>query len=93
MVKIGFVGCGGIAQEHLKHLRTINDVKIVGVCDAIAARAKAFAAEAGTEVYADPISLYDKGKPDAVCVAVPPFAHGAIEEEAAARGIHLFVEK
>ncbi len=93
MVKIGFVGCGGIAQEHLKHLRTINDVKIVGVCDAIAARSRAFAAEAGAEVYADPVSLYDKAKPDAVCVAVPPFAHGAIEEEAAARGIHLFVEK
>jgi len=93
MLKIGFVGCGGIAQEHLKHLRTANDVKIVGVCDTNAVRAKAFSAASGGEVCADPVSLYDKTKPDAVYVAVPPFAHGAVEEEAAARGIHLFVEK
>lgn len=93
MVKIGFVGCGGIAMEHLKHLRTMGDVKIAGVCDANAARAKAFAGEAGSEAFADHTALYDKAKPDAVYVAVPPFAHGAIEEEAAARGIHLFVEK
>lgn len=93
MVKIGFVGCGGIAQEHLKHLRTMQEVKIVGACDTNAARAKAFAAGAGGEVHADPVSLYDKARPDAVYVTVPPFAHGAIEEEAAARGIHLFVEK
>jgi predicted dehydrogenase len=93
MVKIGFVGCGGIAQEHLKQLRTMNEVRMVGVCDANAARARAFAATAGCEAHFDPVSLYDKAKPDAVYVTVPPFAHGAIEEEAAARGIHLFVEK
>ncbi len=93
MVKIGFVGCGGIAREHLKHLQSMGEVKIVGVCDANAARARAFGADSGGETYADPVSLYDKAKPDAVYVAVPPFAHGAIEEEAAARGIHLFVEK
>ncbi len=93
MVKIGFVGCGGIAREHLKHLRGMSDVKIVGTCDTHAGRAKAFAADAGCEVYADSVALYEKAKPDAVYVAVPPFAHGAIEEGAAARGIHLFVEK
>jgi len=68
-------------------------VKIVGLCDIDASRAKAAAASAGGEVYADPVSLYEKAKPDAVYVTVPPNAHGAIEEEAAKRGIHLFIEK
>lgn len=93
MVKIGFVGCGGIAHTHLGHLKAMGDVRVVGACDVNAARCRAFAAAAGCETHADPVSLYEKARPDAVYVAVPPFAHGMIEEEAAARGIHLFVEK
>jgi predicted dehydrogenase len=37
--------------------------------------------------------MYDKVKPQAVFVAVPPFAHVGMEEAAAQRGIHLFIEK
>ncbi len=92
-VTIGFVGCGGIASVHLDRLLARNDVRVVGCCDANPERAEQFAAKSGATVYKDPVSLYDGAKPRAVYVAVPPDAHGSIETEAAARGMHLFIEK
>ncbi len=93
MVKVGFVGCGGIAQEHYRHLSNIAEVRIVGHCDLDEARAAAGAAKCGGEAFTDFRAMYDKVKPDAVYVCVPPDAHGGMEEAALERGIHLFIEK
>ncbi|MBI4558060.1 MAG: Gfo/Idh/MocA family oxidoreductase [Candidatus Hydrogenedentes bacterium] len=93
MVKVAFVGCGGIQNEHYKHLCAMDDVRLVGHCDVEKARAEAAAEKYGGDVFTDYKALYDKTKPDAVYVSVPPFAHVGMEEEAAGRGIHLFVEK
>ena len=32
-IKIGFIGGGGIAREHMKHLSEIEDVELVAVTD------------------------------------------------------------
>lgn len=93
MVKVAFVGCGGIMEEHYKHLSVMPNVKIVGHCDSDGARAKSAADRFGGEAFTDFAVMYDKTKPRAVYVGVPPFAHGEIETAAAARGIHLFIEK
>lgn len=93
MTRVGFIGCGGIMEEHYKHLSGMCNVKMVGHCDVDAERAKSAAERYGGEAFPDFIEMYDKAKPRAVFIAVPPFAHGAIEEAAAERGIHLFIEK
>lgn len=93
MIKVGFVGCGGIMQVHYKHLSAMDDVKLVGHCDIEKDRAERGAAEFGGEAFTEFEAMYDKTKPDAVYVAVPPYAHCGMEEAAAERGIHLFIEK
>lgn len=93
MIKIAAVGCGGVMREHYRHLRAHPEVRIVGHFDADRARAEAAAAKFGGEAYDSLEALYDKARPDAAYIAVPPYAHGDAEEFAAARGIHFFVEK
>ncbi len=93
MVKIAFVGCGKIMAKHGKYLSAHDDAKIVGHCDVNKTSAEKATSEFGGTAFTDPSAMFDKVKPDAVYVCVPPFAHGDIEEAAAERGIHLFIEK
>lgn len=93
MVKLGFVGCGGIMQEHYKHLSAMTGVRMVGHCDIIKERAETAASRFGGDAFTEFEALYDKTKPHAVFIAVPPYAHCGMEEAAAERGIHLFIEK
>jgi len=92
-LRLGFVGVGGIAQRHLGNAAKRCDVEIVGHADIIFERAEAAAEKFGGRAYPHCVELYDREKPDAVVICTPPYAHGEIEEEAAARGIHFFVEK
>lgn len=93
MVKVAFVGCGGIMQEHYRHLSQMDDVKMVGHCDIVKDRADTAAKTFGGQSFTEFEAMYDKVKPEAVFIAVHPSAHVGMEEAAAERGIHLFVEK
>jgi len=92
-LRVGFVGVGGIAKRHLGYCAKREDVEMVGYADVNPALAEAVAEQHGGAAYGDCKELYDKEKPDAIVICTPPFAHGEIEEEAAKRGIHFFVEK
>jgi len=92
-LRIGFVGVGGIAQRHLGNAAARDDVEIVGHADVIVERAQTAADKFGGRAYDNCVELYDVEKPDAIVICTPPYAHGDIEEEACARGIHFFVEK
>jgi len=92
-LRLGFVGVGGIAKRHLGYSAEREDVEMVGYADVDLSRAEACAEEYGGNAYGDCKELYDKEKPDAIVICTPPFGHGEIEEEAAKRGIHFFVEK
>ena len=93
MIKLGFVGCGGIMQEHYKHLSAMSGIKMAGHCDIIKERAESASSRFGGDAFTEFEAMYDKVKPQAVYVAVPPYAHCGMEEAAAERGIHLFIEK
>ena len=92
-LKIGFVGVGGISQRHLGNASKRDDIEILGHADIIMSRAEAAAETYGGRAYNCCVDLYENEKPDAVVICTPPYAHGDIEEEAAKRGIHFFVEK
>lgn len=93
MIGVAFVGCGGIMEEHYRHLVKMANVKMLGHCDVEEARARHAAERFGGESFTNCKTMFDKLKPEALYVAVPPFAHGDVEVMAAERGIHLFVEK
>lgn len=92
-VRIGFVGTGGIAGHHLKQLQEVEGARIVALCDVVAERAEARAAEFGGRAYRDHHAMLEQQPLDALYVCVPPFAHEDVELLAAGRGIHLLVEK
>ncbi len=92
-LKVGFVGTGGIAKRHLDNTAKRDDIEMVGYADVAVDRARTAAETYGGNAYADFRELYDGEKPDVIVICTPPFAHGEIEEEAARRGIHFFVEK
>ncbi|NOU92681.1 gfo/Idh/MocA family oxidoreductase [Paenibacillus sp. LMG 31456] len=93
MVKIAFIGAGGIAAHHMKSLTVNPKVEIVGICDVVREHAQKMADLNGGQAYTDYEAMLDREKPDGLIVCVPPFAHGQVEEAAASRGIHMLVEK
>ncbi|WP_135553696.1 Gfo/Idh/MocA family protein [Paenibacillus cymbidii] len=93
MVKVAIVGAGGIAQTHLKVLAENEDVRMVAVCDVVKESAEKAALAYGMKSYTDFDSMLDREQIDALFVCVPPFGHEDIEEKAAAKNIHLLVEK
>ncbi len=93
-VRVAFVGSGGIATEaHLPSLKEIDGVEIVALCDAQKERAEAACQQFGGRPYVDHRGMLDGEEIDALFVCLPPDAHTDAELMAAAKGIHLFVEK
>lgn len=92
-VRVGIVGVGGIGSEHVKNLHADEQAELAAVCDLVRENAERVSAATGAAVYTDYDEMLDREKLDALFLCVPPFAHGEMEEKAAARGIHLFVEK
>ncbi len=96
-VKIGFIGCGGIANYHFGHLEKIEAANIVAVCDRIEERRVQAGERFGARPYADFREMLAREELDAVYVCVEPCAHERdgddIELAVIERGRHLFVEK
>jgi myo-inositol 2-dehydrogenase / D-chiro-inositol 1-dehydrogenase len=90
-VRIGLIGVGWIAEQHLATLRGLDDVELAAVCDVDEARARELAA--GVPVYNDWRELIEREKPDAVFICTPPLLHREMAVEALERGIHVYLEK
>lgn len=52
-VKIGFIGCGGIANLHVKKLAKVPKAKMVAFCDVDLQRAKNMAKLVGARTYSN----------------------------------------
>lgn len=74
-LKIGIVGCGGIAREHAAAYREVGGCRIVGVCDVNAKAAEAFAVETGAKAFATVEAMLAEAGPEAVSVCTPPGTH------------------
>jgi len=62
VVKVGFIGCGGMAGVHLDKLKQIEDVQIVGLCDIIEEKARVYNQKYGGNVYTDHRVMLDREK-------------------------------
>lgn len=92
-VRVGFVGAGGIAVNHLKNIQKNEQAEIVAICDTNEEAARQKAGVYGGSVYTSFDEMIEQEQLDALFISVPPFAHGEMEEKAARKGIHLMVEK
>jgi len=92
-VKIGFVGCGGIAGTHLRGLSTLSEVRLEAFADIIEEKARVFSNQYGGRVYKDWREMLDKERLDIVYICLPPFAHEDEVMVAAEKGVNIFIEK
>lgn len=93
-VRIGFVGCGGIAEEHIRVLSVHPDVSLVAFCDINEVRANAIREKYNkdAEVFTSAEAMFNNVELDGVYFCLPPFAHGA-ELLAVEKGVPFCVEK
>lgn len=95
-VRVAIIGCGWIAEEHLRQYRNMPDVEIVAGSDIIPGKAKAFFAKAGLKnvrCYTDTVKMLEKEKPEAVSVCTYNRAHAECAIQALERGVHVLLEK
>ncbi len=98
-VRIGFIGCGGIAnQKHLPGMAQEKEhgAQLVAFCDLIEERAQKAAAEygdPGAKVYTDYRELLADPTIDAVHVLTPNVSHCEISCAAMEAGKHVLCEK
>jgi predicted dehydrogenase len=96
-LKIGIVGCGGIANgKHLPSLKKLENIEMVAFCDIIEEKAKQAADQFGTEgakVYKDYKELLKDKSIDVVHVLTPNKSHSFITVDALEAGKHVMCEK
>src|SRR5215217_7006929 len=80
ILRLGFVGTGGVATRHATILSGFDDVALVAATDVDPTRAAAFSEQFGAEAVDDVAALLTH-ELDAVYVCVPPFAHRPRSEE------------
>ena len=95
MLRIGMIGCGGIADAHLSGYLALPDrVRITAVCDVDEDRAGVAAAKAGgARIYDSFEDLVRDGDVDAVDICLPHHLHSPAIAAAAQRGKHVLCEK
>ena len=74
-LRIGIVGCGGIARAHLQAYQAVGDVDIVSVFDVNSQAAESFAADANARAAASIQAMVQDDNLDAVSVCTPPGVH------------------
>jgi len=96
-LKIGFIGCGGIAnQKHFPGMTQQKDADLVAFCDIVEERAATSAKKYGTsdaKVYTDYKELLADPTIDAVHVLTPNVSHCEITVAALEAGKHVLCEK
>jgi len=71
-IRIGIIGCGGIAAIHAKAYRAIEDVRLVACADISWERARDFAAKHElASAYDDYTRMLESEKLDAVSICTP----------------------
>jgi predicted dehydrogenase len=93
-VRLGLIGAGNIARQHLLAIARLPEVTAVGLTSRTRARAEALAAEFAVPLVADsPEELVRQAKPDALMVLVPPQTMAPLAIGCMDFGLPLFLEK
>jgi predicted dehydrogenase len=91
---LAIVGCGFIAQTHLRVLKKLNSVKVVAVCDTD--EKKAIRASEKWKIdhyYSDFNKMLSNEDISILSILTPPSSHAFLAIEALKHGINLVIEK
>jgi len=97
MLKVGIIGCGGIANgKHMPALAKLDTIEMAAFCDIVEERAQKAAKEFGipdAKVYTDYKELLADKSIDVVHVCTPNKSHADITVYALEAGKHVMCEK
>ncbi|WP_102411731.1 Gfo/Idh/MocA family oxidoreductase [Beduinella massiliensis] len=96
-LRIGIIGCGGIANgKHMPSIKAVDRADMVAFCDLVPERAEKAAKEYGTpdaKVYTDYKELLKDPTIDVVHVLTPNRSHAELTIDALHAGKHVMCEK
>ena len=93
ILDVAVVGVGNRAQDHLGTLSKLTGLcRLVGVCDADAARAAEVGARYGVPGFNDLARMLAEARPKLLYVITPPDSHHAAVELAGRHGVHVISE-
>ncbi len=97
-IRFGIVGCGMIAQEHIRNLALIPGAEVVAIAEPVAeciamTRVSLGAGGESVRVHATAAELAAAGGLDAVIVASPNHTHRAVLEPLFDAGLNILCEK
>jgi predicted dehydrogenase len=96
VIRVGFIGCGGIMGGHVDGWKHVTDrATVTAVCDVNEAAAKQRAEQLGgtAKIYSDWKAMLADGNVDAVDVGLPHKLHRNAIVDAANAGKHVITEK
>ncbi|MGB9914286.1 MAG: Gfo/Idh/MocA family protein [Candidatus Bathyarchaeales archaeon] len=84
MMKVGILGCGGIAPVHLGVYKSLKDMEVTSLCDLNIEKAKNLAAKFRVKkIYNNYWDMFDKENLDLVDICTPVSTHAQIACDAA----------
>lgn len=93
MLKVGLVGCGGIAQVHAHVLREMPEIDFCACADIRIERAQEMAASTGGRAYASLEDMLNAEQLDVVHICTPHYLHTPMAQCCADHGVAVFTEK
>ena len=92
--RVGVIGCGFFAENHLAAWASMEDVDLVAVCDLDGAKAESAAARHGAgAAYTDAAEMLARETLDFVDIATTMASHAALVGLVAGAGLPLIVQK
>lgn len=92
-VRMGVIGCGSMAQSHMKYFGEVEGLEFVAAADGVDTALEQAVKEYGVEGFSDGEKLIKSGLVDAVLIATPHFFHPPLSIAAFKAGVHVLVEK
>ncbi len=95
-LKVGIIGTGWIADEHIRQYLEMDDVEIVAAADLVEGKAAAFLKKwnvEGARSYPDHTSLLENEELDAVSVCTYNATHAECTIAALNKGVNVLLEK
>lgn len=92
-VRLGVIGCGGMANNHMSYFDKVPGLKFVAASDNNADNLNQVTDKYGVKGFAEGEALIDSGEADAVLIATPHYFHPVLARAAFKRGVHVLTEK
>ena len=95
MLRGAIIGLGSMGQNHLACYKSVDNAKIIAVCDTRPGHASTTIKNWGLDIpaYDDMVELIEKEKPDFVDIVTPTITHADLTIKALEMGCHVICEK